>query len=130
MNNENTENQLLVLKKRLSTFKSGKSGQLRQIADEVLVDVLRAYERWPGSAAEFYRGLGLSVKQFTVLMGKAKKVYRDKGYVDQQEFQEIALSAIPQVSRAPCSAIELVDQGKVIRFPVVDQLLEFLKKAA
>jgi len=131
MNNENTvDNQLLVLKKRLSTYKAGKSGRIRQISDEVLVDVLRAYERWTGSSAEFYRSLGLGKNQFVVLMGKAKKVYREKGFMDNPEFQEIAISSIPQSQATPCASIELLDQGKVIRFPQVDQLLEFLKKAA
>ncbi len=45
-----------VLKKRLNTYKSGR-GVLRKVDDEVVMEVLRAWENWPGSAADLYREL-------------------------------------------------------------------------
>lgn len=120
------ENRNIVLKKRLNTFKTD-GGSLKNVSNDVLIEMLRAYEQWPGSAAEFFRDIGLGKNQFAVLMKKAKKLCREGFHPESGEFQEIA---IPSVSQAPCSAIELVDQGKVIRFPAVDSLLEFLKKAA
>jgi len=49
----------VVLKKRLSTFRS-KTGQLRGISDDLVVDLLRAWESWSGSSKEFYQSLGIS----------------------------------------------------------------------
>lgn len=123
------ENRNIVLKKRFNTFKTA-GGSLKNVSHEVLIEMLRAYEQWTGSGAEFFRDIGLSKTQFAVLMKKAKKLCREGHHVEAGEFQEIAVSAISPGSAVPCASIELLDQGKVIRFPHVDQLLEFLKKAA
>ena len=48
-----------------------------------------------------------------------------------EEFKEIKLESPQTGGFGPCQGIELSwDQGKVIRFPQVDQLVEFLKKVA
>ena len=65
-----------ILKKRLSTFRSSK-GQIRDVSDEVLADILRAWESWPGTSKEFYQVLGSSKRQMASVIGKAKKVSRD-----------------------------------------------------
>lgn len=121
-----------VLKKRLNTFRTAK-GTLRGLSDELLIDILRAWEAWPGSSREFYQELGLSKTQLAVLMKKAKRLCREGHHPEAGEFKEIALSAIPQLpsSGGPCLGIELCwEQGKLIRFTMVEQLVEFLKKAA
>jgi hypothetical protein len=118
-----------ILKKRLNTFKSGKSGQLRDVSNEVALEVLRAWENWPGTAADLYRDLGLSKMQLVTMIQKAKKLVKS-GVVMESEFKEIA-TAGKGPSGSPCLGIELgLSDGKVIRFPSVDPLLEFLKKAA
>ena len=60
-----------ILKKRLNTFKSAK-GVIRRVSNEVVIDVLRAWESWPGKAAELYRELGLSKMQMVVMIQKGK----------------------------------------------------------
>jgi len=54
--------------------------------------------------------------------------------VEDSEFEEIALHATGSalsVGGSPCVAIELTwNEGKVIRFPRVDELVDFLKKVA
>lgn len=118
-----------ILKKRLNTFRT-QGGHLRRVSDELVVDLLRAYELWPGTAAEFYRDLALSKQQLAVLMKKGKRLCREGQHPESGEFKEIALAAIPH-GAVPCQAIELCwEQGKLIRFPAVEQLVEFLKKAA
>lgn len=120
-----------VLKKRLNTFKSGKSGQLRDVSNDVVFDVLRTWENWTGTAADLYRDLGLSKMQLVTMIQKAKKLVKN-GAVVESEFKEMAVvgsSLAP--TGTPCQGIELCwSEGKVIRFPSVDPLLEFLKKAA
>ena len=115
-----------VLRKRLNTYKGGK-GKLRQVEDDVVMEVLRAWEQWQGNTAELYRELGLSKMQLVTMIQKAKRLVK-KGAVVGGEFKEITVSgAVPNVSGY---SIELVwDSGRVIRFSVVGQLLEFLNRA-
>lgn len=119
-----------VLKKRLNTFKSDK-GVLCKVSNDVVMDVLRAWENWPGSVADLYRDLGLSKMQLVTMIQKAKRLVKS-GAVQESEFREIGVaSGVAGGSAGPCSAIELCwRDGKVIRFPQVDQLVDFLKKAA
>jgi hypothetical protein len=116
-----------VLKKRLSTFRS-KEGYLVGVSADVLHDLLRAWEGWTGKPNDFYRSIGVNQNQIAFLLGKAKKLARE-GRFPAEEFKEVQLDGV--VPANPCSGIELSwGQGRVIRFPQVDQLLEFLKKAA
>lgn len=120
-----------ILKKRLNTFKSGKSGQLRAVSDEVVMDVLRAWESWPGTAADLYRDLGLSKMQMVTMIQKAKRLVKS-GVIPQSEFKEIKIAdaGLPAPGCAG-HVVELTwDQGKLIRFAGVELLVDFLKKVA
>lgn len=121
-----------VIKKRLNTFKSAK-GTLKDVSDDVVIDVLRAWENWPGSAADLYRDLGLSKMQLVTMIQKAKRLVKS-GVVTESEFREVKLpggSGGVGFTGAPCTGIELAwDQGKIIRFPEVTSLIDFLKKVA
>jgi hypothetical protein len=120
-----------ILRKRLNTFKAGKSGRLQDISDEVILAVHRAWENWPGTTADFCRELGVSVTQIGVIVQKGKRLIKS-GVVTESEFQELAPQALAgRDSGLPCQAIEISwSEGRVIRFPRVDDLLDFLKKAA
>jgi hypothetical protein len=120
-----------TLKKKLSTYLSDK-GYLRNVREDLLFEVLTAWEGWSGSAKDFYRSIGFSQRQMAGLIGKAKKLKRD-GYFGNENFKELKIE-MPETSpglEGPCTHIELTwQQGKVIRFPAVTQLLEFLQKAS
>lgn len=121
---------LTTLKKKLSSYKSNK-GYLRNVADDVLYEVLVAWENWTGPASDFYRGLGFTYKQMAGLIGKAKKMKRE-GNFGSGEFKQLHVEALPASDSElpPCTGIEVVWNGdKVIRFQEVDRLIEFLKKA-
>lgn len=119
-----------ILKKRLSTYMNER-GALRNVSDEVLFDVLRAWEAWPGKTKDFYTSIGVSWKQMAKLMGKAKKMQRE-GHFPESEFKEVkVLGGEAVLTGRPCTGIELQwDGGKVIRFPCVEPLIDFLKKVA
>lgn len=120
-----------ILKKKLNTFKVGDSGQLRAVSNEVIMELLRAWENWPGKASDLYRELGLSKMQLVTMIQKGKLLVKS-GAVQESEFKEVGMvgSEVVGLGR-PCVGIELVwGDGKVIRFPGVDPLLDFLKKAA
>ena len=124
---------IITLKKKLSAYVSDK-GYLRGVADELLFEILCAWENWTGTGAEFYRSLGFSPKQMASLLGKAKKLKRE-GCFGASDFKQIVIDLPPDSGSppaiGPCPAVELVWQnGQVIRFSAVDQLLDFLKKSA
>ncbi|MBK8201045.1 MAG: hypothetical protein IPK68_01540 [Bdellovibrionales bacterium] len=118
-----------ILKKKLNTFKSDKV-TLRQVSDEVVLEVLRAWEHWPGKASELYRDLGLSKMQMVTMIQKAKRLVKN-GLVPPDDFKELKVADPSMMPQNPCSAIELSwDNGKVIRFQQVDLLIDFLKRVA
>ena len=116
-----------ILKKKLSTFRTVK-GKLTRVSEDVLIEVLRTWEQWPGKATDIAKELGLTMRQMMVLVEKAKKKLRD-GEIAVEEFKEIKIDA--SISGAMVGPIELAwDQGRVIRFSQVEQLIHFLKKVA
>ncbi len=117
-----------TLKKRLSTYKS-EGGHLKNVSDELLMDILQAWEAWVGPASGFYVSIGVSQRQMAKLMGKAKKLKRD-GVFPENEFKEIKFEPAPSFSGGPCGIEIAWENGKLIRFAQVDQLVDFLKKVA
>ena len=120
----------VTLKKKLSTYVSD-GGYLRNVSDEVLYELLTAWEEWTGTSAEFYRSIGFSRRKMAGLIGKAKKLKRE-GHFGSESFKEVKMAQVDDpLSSGSCSGnIELIwEGGKIIRFPAVDHLLEFVKKA-
>ena len=123
----------IVLKKKLSTFKTQK-GSLTKVSDEVLFEVLCAWEKWTGPTKSFYKELEVSAPQMATLIGKAKKLKRE-GYFPEEMFTEIKVDAADGASgpttKNGSAPIEIHwEQGKVISFYQVDHLVDFLKKVA
>jgi hypothetical protein len=123
---------LEILNKKVSSYRDN-GGSVRKVSDELLLEILAAWEQWTGPAKGFYKALGVSAKGISSIIGKAKKLKRE-GF-PCGDFKEIKLEgggAPPAgLSAGPCTGIELgLPDGKLIRFPSVDPLLEFLKKAA
>ncbi len=120
--------EMTVLKKKISTFKTD-GGYLKNVSDELLMEILHAWESWPDTPKSFYAGLGVDHRKMASLMGKAKKLKRE-GHFPVSEFKEIKIEGGSSLSESS-GAIELSwDSGKVIRFRQVEQLVDFLKKVA
>ncbi len=120
--------ELEVLKKKISSYR-GKGGRVRNVNDELLVEILLAWEEWTGPTRGFYQALGVSQKGMASMLGKAKKLRREGFPVDA--FKEIKVEEVASSGSDGCVGIELKwEKGRVIRFGEVDQLVEFLKKAA
>lgn len=122
-----------ILKKKLNTFKSEK-GTLKDVSSEVVFEVLRSWEHWPGKSSDLYRELGLSKMQMVTMIQKAKKLVKN-GMAPPDDFKEIKVSESPSnivsLTNGPCSGVEILwDNGKLIRFQQVEQLIDFLKKVA
>jgi hypothetical protein len=122
---------LEVLKKRLSSYRTPK-GRLTRVPDELLVDILLAWEQWTGPASGFYSSLGADHRKMAGLIGRAKKLKRE-GFFPEEAFKEIKVEGSEgfRGPLPPCHGVEMVwDNGKLIRFSEVEQLIDFLKKVA
>jgi hypothetical protein len=122
---------LSVLAKKISSYRSPK-GQVRNLPNELLGEILHAWEQWTGSGVGFYSAIGVNQKKMAKIMGKAKQLKRD-GAFDGLNFTEVILDqeSGQVMELQPCSGVELVwEGGRIIRFSRVDMLLDFLKKAA
>jgi hypothetical protein len=122
---------LSVLAKKISSYRSPK-GQVRNLPNELLGEILHAWEQWTGSGVGFYSAIGVNQKKMAKIMGKAKQLKRD-GAFDGLNFTEVILDqeSGQVMELPPCSGVELVwEGGRIIRFSRVDMLLDFLKKAA
>lgn len=121
----------VTLKKKLSTYLTDK-GYLKNVSEEVIYEVLIAWENWTGPSKDFYRSLGFSQTQLAALVGKAKKLKRE-GYFGESDFKQIKIEGSEVITQlgGPCGVAEIVwTGGKIIRFAHLEHLIDFLKKAA
>lgn len=120
-----------ILKKKISTFR-GEGGRLRITDDALYMEILSVWEQWKGPSKEFYRAIGVSKSGMAAIIGKAKKMRRE-GQFPAEEFKEIKIADGSTVASSliGCNVIELAwENGRLIRFGQVEQLIDFLKKAA
>ena len=116
------------LKKRLSTFKT-EGGYLKNVPDELLVDILDAWEGWEGPSKSFYKAIGSTSAQMASLMGRAKKLKRE-GIAGSGEFKEVnVVSNASSISANPPIILRF-KKDNIIRFYHVDHLVDFLKKVS
>lgn len=117
-----------ILRKRIKTFMSAK-GSLSGISDEVILEVLKTWEQWPGTTADLYRDLGIKKGQLSSIIKKAKKLVKS-GYAVESTFKEVNLET-PNITPTMLNSgpIELIwEQGYVIRFGNADLLIDFLER--
>lgn len=124
---------LEILKKKISSYRTD-GGHLKKVSDEVLMDLLLAWEHWTGPAKGFASAIGINRGAIPKLIGKAKKLKRE-GHFPVSEFKEIKVEESPSnllsLTTGPCTGMEILwDNGKLIRFQEVNQLVDFLKKVA
>lgn len=122
---------LTVLTKKISSYRTPK-GRITNLPNELLAEILHAWEQWGGAPASFYKTLGVDFRKMASIMSKAKQLKRD-GAFDGLNFTEVVLDqeSGQVMELPPCSGVELVwEGGRIIRFSRVEMLLDFLKKAA
>jgi hypothetical protein len=124
-NESNQEN--LILKKRLNTCRSS-NGRLSGIPNELIVDIVKSWERWSGSAKSFYQSLGIKKQQLAIIIKKGKRLFKD-GKDQLGAFTPIEVP-IETVSDNKTPIILRWDKKKSIRFYQVAHLVDFLKKVS
>jgi hypothetical protein len=122
-----------VLRKKLNTYKSPK-GVLKGMSNDVVLEVLHIWQNWSGTTADLYRDLELSKGQMSALIRQGKRLVKN-GAVFDSNFKEINVvespSNLTSLQSGPCQGVELLwDEGKLIRFQLVEQLVDFLKQVA
>ena len=121
---------LEVLKKKISSYRT-EGGHLTKVPDELAMEILFAWEQWTGTKTGFYSAIGVNQKKLASVLGKAKRLKR-AGHFPIEDFKEIKIEQVPSVGdyASGLCKIELTWDGKqVIRFAMVDQLIDFLKKS-
>lgn len=120
-----------ILKKKISTYRTT-HGKITRLPDEVALEILTAWESWTGPTSGFYSAIGADHRKMAKILGKAKKLKREGRVVVSSEFTELTPESLGvSVGGIGSTGIEIAwDGGRVIRFPRVDDLIEFLKKAA
>lgn len=121
---------LTILRKKISSYRTP-AGQIRNLPDDLLGEILHAWEQWTGTTKGFYQELETNQKKLAGIIGRAKKLKRE-GAFDGLEFTEVVVEGAEKENCSPpgvCN-IELIYKDNVIRFGNSDLLLDFLKKAA
>lgn len=123
---------LEVLKKKVSTFRDN-GGRVRKVSDELLIEILSAWEEWTGPTGGFCVAIGVSRKGISSMIGKAKRLKRE-GHFPVEEFKEVKIAGAPSSDSGVdgCNSPITMkwEKGRIIRFSQVDQLVDFLKKVA
>jgi len=119
-----------TLKRKVQTYKT-EGGYLKKLPDDLLIEILDAWEQWTGKSEEFYKSIGSTYKQMAAHIGKAKKLKRE-GFANS-EFKELKIGQTSEpgeiVFDSPGTSIVLkYKDNNIISFPNVDNLIEFLKK--
>ena len=118
-----------VMRKKLDTYRKS-NGQFKHVNGDLLVELLRMWEAHTGPSLEFAKKLGMRSKQLGSLIREGRKVATSTENVDPA-FHALQLQNSPSEGGVPCIGIELHwGTDKLIRFPSVDTLWDFLKKAA
>ncbi len=112
------------LKKRLSTYRT-RGGRLKNVSNDLLIDILSAWESWPGTNSRFHSSIGSTYPQMATLIHKAKGL-KQSGMITESEFKEVKIKSPPLNN----SITMRWDKGRIIRFPDVDHLVDFLRKVA
>ena len=125
--NEIQNNENLFLKKRLNICRTVK-GTLVKIPDELIIDVIKAWERWSGNAKSFYSSIGLNKHQLASIIKKGKRLFKE-GKKKLGPFVPVEIKPTSN----NCDKIPIIlkwDDKKYIRFYQVSHLIEFLKNVA
>ena len=120
-----------ILKKKIDTYRT-KKGRITKLNNDLMLEILNAWEVWTGPSASFYKALGADYRKMAKIIGKAKELRRDEIY-PEEEFKEISIEGNnidSGYSNKECLGAEVIWNNNVIRFNNADLLIDFLKKVA
>jgi hypothetical protein len=128
----------MILKKKIDGYRAA-NGSIKKLPPELLLDLRQTWEHFTGSHDQFRSELGVKMGTLRKLLVESKKlnhVIASIGAVELiPENAEASIGGhdhIQHTEHHTCNALELsFDHGtKVIRFPSVDLLVDFMRKSA
>lgn len=115
-----------ILRKKLDAYKTP-GGSYKNIKSELLVELLRVWEEHRGPSTALARQLGMKAGQLARQIREARKAATRGEAVDP------AFQALQVQSSVEATGSEIVlswGGDKRVKFPNVDLLVDFLRKAA
>jgi hypothetical protein len=117
-----------VMRKKLDAYKTA-GGSYKNIKSDLLIELLRVWEEHTGPATHLARQLGMKSNQLARQIREARKAAAMSDVIDPA-FQALQIPESLDGSSVG-SVIEMSWGGdKVVKFPNVDCLVEFLRKAS
>lgn len=125
---------LMILKKKIDGYRAG-NGTIKNPPAELLLELRQTWEHYTGTPEQFRSELGMKLGTLRKLLVESKKlnhVIASAGAVGLVSGADSSDSGQVPAYNGGADALELVfDHGtKVIRFPSVDTLVDFLRKSA
>jgi hypothetical protein len=121
---------LMILKKKLDGFR-GSNGAIREVAPEVLWELRQGWENFTGSIEEFRSAVGVKIGTLRNLLKEAKKLNHVLASAESVALSTPSPEEGSQGSERTVGDGVVYDLGhKTIRFPSVETLIDFLRKAA
>ena len=128
--------ELMLLKKKIDGFR-GSDGSIRNMSPEVLLELRQTWESFTGSQEQFRSELGIRTGTLRNLLIESKKLNHVLASGGALGLAPVGSeTSVERGSQGPTGEaggmVELSYDGgsKVLRFPSVDSLMEFLRKSA
>jgi len=128
--------ELMILKKKIDGFR-GSDGSIRKLSPELLWELRQAWESFTGGQDQFRSELGIRTGTLRKLLVESKKLNHVLASGGAMGLAPIGSESAEEESsqgsaEGKGAAVELSYDGgsKIIRFPSVDLLVEFLRKSA
>ncbi len=121
---------LMILKKKMDGYRAS-NGSIKNVSAELLMELRQAWENYTGSAEEFRSEVGVKMGTLRNLLKASKKLNHIIASADAMVVAGSDQSHLEDGSVAG-AVIELafINGSKVIRFPNVDLLIDFIRKSA
>ena len=121
---------LMILKKKIDGYRSA-NGSIKKLQPELLLELRQTWEHYTGTPEQFRSELGVKMGTLRNLLKESKKLNHVLAGADALGLAPIDQARVEEAS-LPGIVIEvtIVDGAKVIRFPTVDLLVDFMKKSA
>lgn len=127
---------LNILKKKIDGYRIG-NGSIKNVPPELLLELRQSWEHYAGSVNQFRSELGMKSGTLRNLLVESKKLNHVIASTGALEFAtgEGRMEEVMEAQandKSTHTVVELVfDNGtKVIRFPGVDLLVDFLRRSA
>jgi len=125
---------LVILKKKIDGYRDA-AGSIKNVPPELLLELRQTWEHYTGTPEQFRSELGVRTGTLRNLLIESRKlnhVIASAGAVGLAIEGSTSEQTHSSGNEPPASAVELsFDNGsKVIRFPNIDILIEFMRKSA